>query len=147
MDNRILFLQKCLLKSSPHFIRLLSDLLNLIGCRGKIKSKFSKKVCFSKNISRLNVTYMFMVFATSLVVVLFLCYCRYFDELLQQCFLFLAHLSRRLTGELLVYTCIWRPSVVPRPSVRPSSVVCQHFQTTSPLKPSGGFFPYYTYSI
>ena len=53
----------------------------------------------------------------------------------------LAHLSRRLIGELIVYTGIRRPSVV-RPSV-----VRQHFQTTSPLKPSGGFFPYYTYSI
>ena len=38
VDYRILFLQKCLLNSSPHFIRLLSELLNLIGCRGKIKS-------------------------------------------------------------------------------------------------------------
>ena len=48
---------------------------------------------------------------------------------------FLAHLSRRLIGELLVYRGIRRPSVV-RPSVRrPSSVVRQHFQTTSPLKP------------
>ena len=52
----------------------------MIGCRGKIKSQFSKKVCFSRTISRLNVTYMFIVFATSLVVFLFLCYCRYFDE-------------------------------------------------------------------
>ena len=41
-DNRILFLQKCLL-------RLLSDSLNLIGCRGNIKSKFSKKSLFLKN--------------------------------------------------------------------------------------------------
>ena len=49
---------------------------------------------------------------------------------------FLAHLSRRLTGELIVYRGIRRPSVVR-----------QHFQTTSPLKPLGGFFPYYTYSI
>ena len=32
-DNRILFLQKCLLNNSSHFIRLLSELLNLIGCR------------------------------------------------------------------------------------------------------------------
>ena len=32
---------------------------------------------------------------------------------------FLAHLSRRLIGELLVYEGIRRPSVV-RPSVRPS---------------------------
>ena len=80
VDNRILFLQKCLLNSSPHFIRLLTELLNLIGCRGKIKSYFSKKVCFSRTISRLKVTYMFMVFATSLVAFLFLCYCRYFDE-------------------------------------------------------------------
>ena len=30
-DNRILFLQKCLWNSSSHFIRLLSELLNLIG--------------------------------------------------------------------------------------------------------------------
>ena len=37
-DNRILFLQKCLLNSSSHFIRLLSELLNLIGCRGNINS-------------------------------------------------------------------------------------------------------------
>ena len=43
--------------------------------------------------------------------------------------LLLAHLSRRLTGELIVYTGIRRPSVV-----RPSSVR-QHFKTTSPLKP------------
>ena len=42
-DNRILFLQKCLLNSSSHFIRLLSDSLNLIGCRGNIKIEFSKK--------------------------------------------------------------------------------------------------------
>ena len=34
MDNRILFLQKCLLNSFPHFIRLLSELLNLIGYLG-----------------------------------------------------------------------------------------------------------------
>ena len=38
VDIRILLLQKCLLNSSPHFIRLLSELLNLIGCLGKIKS-------------------------------------------------------------------------------------------------------------
>ena len=37
-DNRILFLQKCLLNNSSHFIRLLSELLNLIGCRGNINS-------------------------------------------------------------------------------------------------------------
>ena len=37
-DNRILFLQKCLLNSSSHFIRLLSELLNLIGCRGNFNS-------------------------------------------------------------------------------------------------------------
>ena len=36
---------------------------------------------------------------------------------------FLAHLSRRLIGELIVFTGIRRPSVR------------QHFQTTSPLKP------------
>ena len=37
-DNRLLFLQKCLLNSSPHFIRLLSQLLNLIGCQDNINS-------------------------------------------------------------------------------------------------------------
>ena len=44
--------------------------------------------------------------------------------------LFLAHLSRRLMGELIVYQSLRRPSV------RPSSVR-QHFQTSSPLKPLG----------
>ena len=89
MDNRILFLQKCLLNSSSHFITLLSELLNLIGCRGKIKSDFSKKVCFSRTMSRLKVTYMFMTLATSLVV-LFNCYptADILTKLLQQCFLF-----------------------------------------------------------
>ena len=51
----------------------------------------------------------------------------------------LAHLSRRLIGELIVYKGIRRPSV--RPSVR------QHFQTTSPLKLRSRFFSYFTYSI
>ena len=37
-DNRILFLQKCLLNNSSHFIRLLSKSLDLIGCRGNIDS-------------------------------------------------------------------------------------------------------------
>ena len=37
-DNRILFSQKCLLNSSPHFIRLLLELHNLIGCQGNINS-------------------------------------------------------------------------------------------------------------
>ena len=46
----------------------------------------------------------------------------------------LAHLSRRLMGELIVYQSLRRPSV--RTSVRPSSVG-QHFQTSSPLKPLG----------
>ena len=44
---------------------------------------------------------------------------------------FLAHLSRRLMGELIVYQSLRRPSVVRRPSVRPQ------FQTSSPLKPLG----------
>ena len=52
-DNRILFLQKCLLNRSSHFIRLLSELLNLIGCRSNINSL--KKICFSRTISRLKV--------------------------------------------------------------------------------------------
>ena len=46
---------------------------------------------------------------------------------------FLAHLSWRLMGELIVYQSLRRPSVV-RPSVCPS--VRQHFQTSS-LKPLG----------
>ena len=37
-DGRNLFLQKCLLNSSPHFIRLLLELLNLISCQGNINS-------------------------------------------------------------------------------------------------------------
>ena len=37
-DIRLLFLQECLLNNSPHFIRLLSELLNLIGCGGNINS-------------------------------------------------------------------------------------------------------------
>ena len=48
-------------------IRLLSDSLNLIDCRGNIKSEFSKKVCFSTK-SRLKVTYMFIALTNSLVV-------------------------------------------------------------------------------
>ena len=39
----------------------------MIGCRGNIKSEFSKKVCFSRK-SRLKVTYMFMELTNSLVV-------------------------------------------------------------------------------
>ena len=42
---------------------------------------------------------------------------------------FLAHLSRRLIGELIVYEGIRRPSV------RCPFFVRQHFQMTSPLKP------------
>ena len=43
--------------------------LNLIGCRGNVKSEFSKKEedCFSR-ISRLKVTYMFMALTNSYVV-------------------------------------------------------------------------------
>ena len=37
-DNRILFLQQCLLNNSQHFKRLLAELLNLIGCQGDINS-------------------------------------------------------------------------------------------------------------
>ena len=48
-------------------IRLLLDSLYSIGCRGNIKSEFSKKACFSR-ISRLKVTYMFMALTNSLVV-------------------------------------------------------------------------------
>ena len=37
-DTIILFLQKCLLNGFSHFIRLLSELLTLIGCWGNINS-------------------------------------------------------------------------------------------------------------
>ena len=49
-----------------------------------------------------------------------------------------------LTFELIVYKGIRHPSVRPF-VVRPS--VCQHFQTTSSLKPRSRFFSYFTYSI
>ena len=35
------FLQKCLFSSPLHFIRLLSESVNLIGCRGGKKGRFS----------------------------------------------------------------------------------------------------------
>ena len=50
--------------------------------------------------------------------------------------IFLAHLSRRLIGELLVYRGICHPSVRR-----------QHFQTTSSLKPLGRFFSYFIYLV
>ena len=60
------------------------------------------------------------------------------------CTMFLAHLSRRLMGELIVYQSLRRPSV--RPSVvRPS--VCQHFQTSSPLKPLGQLISYFIWRL
>ena len=49
---------------------------------------------------------------------------------------FLAHLSRRLMGELILYQSLRRPSVRHPSVVCPS--VCQHFQT-SPLKQMGQF--------
>ena len=62
-DNRILFLKIFLLNGSPHFIRLLLELLNLIF----------EKVCFSRTINRLKEAcmYMFMALATSLVVLFY----------------------------------------------------------------------------
>ena len=47
-DNRILFLQKSLFELFSTFIRLLSELLYLIGCRGNINSEFSKKKSVSQ---------------------------------------------------------------------------------------------------
>ena len=47
-DNRILFLQNSLLNSFPTYIKLLLELLNLIGCRGNINSDFSKKKSVSQ---------------------------------------------------------------------------------------------------
>ena len=54
-----------------------------------------------------------------------------------RCSYLLAHLSRRLIGELLVYRGIRRPSSVRR----------QHFQMTSSLKPLGRFFSYFSCAI
>ena len=57
---------------------------------------------------------------------------------------FLAHLSRRLIDELIVYPC---SSI--RPSVRRPSVVRRRpqFQRSSSPKPLGRLFSYYTYTI
>ena len=74
-DNRILFLQKCLLNSSSHFIRLLSELLNLIGCRGNINSLIFEKNLFLKN--HMYIKYMFMALVTSLVVLFYCCVTRH----------------------------------------------------------------------
>ena len=52
---------------------------------------------------------------------------------------FLAHLSRRLSGELIGYPWIRRPSS--------SSVVRSHFQTTSPQKPLGQSKPNFMWSF
>ena len=60
-----MFLQKCLLNNPRHFIRLLSELLNLIGCWGNIDGLFLKKVCFSKTISRLKVKISIHVYGIS----------------------------------------------------------------------------------
>ena len=56
MDNRILFLQNCLLNSSPHFIRLLSELLKFDLLPGQDK-KFilEKKSLFFKVESHIHV--------------------------------------------------------------------------------------------
>ena len=85
-DNRILFLQKCLLNSSSHFIRLLLELLNLIGCQGNINSLIFEKNLFLKN--HKYIKYMFMALVTSLVVLFYCCVTAdILTKLLQQCFL------------------------------------------------------------
>ena len=58
---------------------------------------------------------------------------------------FLAHLSRRLTGELIGYPWIRRPSVR-RPSAS-VGVRRPHFQTSSPLKPLGQSKPNFMWSL
>ena len=53
----IFFSQICLLSSPPCCIGLLSKMLNLIGLRGDIKGKFSKKYSkffFSETVRRMN---------------------------------------------------------------------------------------------
>ena len=58
-------------------------------------------------------------------------------------FLFLAHLSRRLIGELIVYPWSRRPSYV----VRPSSVVVHNAQTSSSPKSLGRSKPNFMWSL
>ena len=59
----------------------------MIGCWCNINSLFSKKICFSRTISRLKVTYKFMALATSLVVLFYCCATAdILTKLLQQCF-------------------------------------------------------------
>ena len=41
VEDSWIFLQKCLLSSPLRFVRLLSKSVNLIGCRGGKKGKFS----------------------------------------------------------------------------------------------------------
>ena len=53
---------------------------------------------------------------TRTVIMVWRMVCMWFAYIFQ--ITLLAHLSRRLTGELIVYTGIRRPSVVRRPSVR-----------------------------
>ena len=63
-------------------------------------------------------------------------------------FLFLAHLSRRLIGELIVYpwSGVRRPSVRRPAVVRPSSVV-HNAQASSSLKPLGRSKPNFMWSL
>ena len=58
------------------------------------------------------------------------------ENFIKQSLIFLAHLSRRLIGELIVYPCSGvRPSSVRRPSVRPSSTISKIFfsETAGPI--------------
>ena len=55
MDNRILFLQNCLLNSSPHFIRLLSELLKFDWLPGQDKKFILEKNLFLKVESKIHV--------------------------------------------------------------------------------------------
>ena len=55
MDNRILFLQNCLLNSSPHFIRLLSELLKFDWLPGQDKKFILEKSLFLKVESNIHV--------------------------------------------------------------------------------------------
>ena len=58
-------------------------------------------------------------------------------------YLFLAHRSRRLTGELIGYPWIRCPSV----RLSSLSVVRPHFQTSSPPKPLGQSNPNFMWSL
>ena len=83
---------------------------------------------------------------SSIIVFITSAPCEIFHAVWSSAF-FLAHLSRRLIGELIVYQWLRRPSSVCPSSVRRPSVVRQHFQTSSPLKLLGQLISYFIWRL